>query len=123
MYSLEFGESEGTLIKRAREMNGPLPDRILNAPELQLGLDLYYAAFWTLCSERPVGMGPGAIPWFSMYRYADIHNLDEDTFEDLEYIIRKMDEAYLAYMQKQSESKRESDKAMAERRPIKNRRV
>lgn len=103
-------------------MNGPIPDHILNAPDLQLGLDFYYSAFWTLCSERSVGMGAGSIPWYSIYRYAEINRLDEDDFSDFEYLIRKMDEAYLGHMQKESKSKLEADKAIAERKPIKGKR-
>lgn len=114
-----MGESEGTLIKRSREMGGPLPDRIANAPELWLGLDFFYNAFWSLCSERSSGMGAGPIPWHAMMQYADRHKLDEDMTEDLEFLIGKMDCTYLKHMEKKSEAKKEFDRSVAERKPLK----
>lgn len=114
-----MGESEGVILKRAREQNGPIPESIQNAPELHLGLDFTYSAFWRLCSERPVGMGPGPIPWHAVQNYAIRYGLDDDDSSDLEFLVGKMDEAYLKHMNKKSEARREFDRSLSERKPFK----
>ncbi len=70
-----------------------------------------------LTGDRSLGMGPGPIPWVAITAYSDYHELDQEESEDLLYYIRKMDEAYLTYHQKEMESKSGSKKA-----PISNRR-
>ncbi len=75
----------------------PLPDRIQNAPELELGLELYYGAFWDLDSCRPLGMGEGPIPWIAIEQYAQLNDIVGDQREMLHFHIRQLDNAYLQH--------------------------
>lgn len=79
----------------------PLPERIQNAPELEMGLELFYNAFMDLTSCRGAGYGTeGPIPWTVVRQWADVHGLSEEQTEDLEYHIPRMDEAYLTHKAK-----------------------
>jgi hypothetical protein len=76
----------------------PLPKRIAEAPELCLGLELYYTAFWALSTCRALTMsGPGYIPWQSMMDYARSLGLDEEQTDDLFHHVRSMDVAWVRW--------------------------
>jgi hypothetical protein len=75
----------------------PFPERIANAPRLQIGLELYYEAFWELGSCRAFGMSLGPIPWTAIQDYARAFDLDEKQREDLVYYVRVMDLEYLKF--------------------------
>lgn len=80
----------------------PFPDKIQNAPELGLGLELYYGAFLDLNSCRPMGMGGVyPIPWTSIKEYATVYEFDEDQTEALFFLIRHMDKAFIEHSDKQ----------------------
>lgn len=81
----------------------PLPDVIKNAPDLLIGLELYFEAFIELNTTRQTGWGAGPIPTSAIYEYAYCLGLDEEETEDLLYLIRKMDEAFLQYMKRKSQ--------------------
>ncbi len=74
-----------------------LPPKIRDAPELQLGLELYYGAFMDLSSCRHMGMDEGPIPWIAIHTYCENYELDEDQRESMFYHIRSMDNAYLQF--------------------------
>jgi hypothetical protein len=50
-----------------------------------------------LSSDRSIGMGPSAIPWSSIERYATRYGLPNDEFERLARLIRSMDAAFLGH--------------------------
>lgn len=75
----------------------PLPQKIQNAPQLILGLELYYSAFIDLNSTRSLGMVPGPIPWPVIKGYAETYEFSEEQTEDLFYFVRSMDKAYLEF--------------------------
>ena len=89
----------------AYRLGQPLPERIANAPELHLGLELYLQAYFDLDSERSNGMGVGRIFWTSIADYAKAFDLDEDQTDDLFYFIRAMDNANLKRIAEQLEKK------------------
>lgn len=78
----------------------PPPPKIANAPELQLGLDLYYMAFWELTTCRQLGMGLGPIDWLSTQHYGISMGLDEDQMEELHYYVSAMDDFYMKHNSK-----------------------
>ncbi len=92
---LDLGPSEQSIAKQAVRMNQPLPDRIANAPELEIGLGLYLQGFFDLDSERNHSMGVMAIPWTSINEYARAFEFDEEQTEDLFYFIKRMDSEHL----------------------------
>ena len=94
-----------------------LPKRIANAPTLHLGLELYYNAFWELSTCRSTGWGLGPIPWLAMREYALVYELTEDQEEDLYYFIREMDNAYVAYHNKDKPGKGKKPSRSVKRSP------
>ena len=74
-----------------------LPERIANAPDLHLGMDLYFTAFIELSSCRPVGMGMGSIPWTSIADYGEAYGFDGEQRDDLFFFVRALDKAFLDY--------------------------
>lgn len=78
---------------------GQLPGAIQNAPQLEVGLELYFEAFWDLGTHRS-GMGDGPIMWLAIEQYADRLELDEVQRSDLHYYIQAMDEAFHQHREK-----------------------
>jgi hypothetical protein len=88
-----MGNIEQNLVKQAIRMGQPIPDRIKDAPDVNLGLNLYLTAFFDLDAERSHGFGYSRIPWTRMREYAEYNEFDEEQFEDLVFFIRKLDSA------------------------------
>lgn len=95
MHTLDLGAVEQNIARQALQAGAPLPDRIKNAPELKLGLELYLNAFFDLDAERPSSFDIGSIPWSKMKDYACFYDFDEDQTEDLIFFIKRMDAAYI----------------------------
>jgi hypothetical protein len=81
-----------------------LPRRIRDAPQLDIGLELYYQAFWDLTTCRPSGYSVGPIPWSSIKEYSELCELDPEQVEDLFVFIRIMDNAYLDWVERKAKS-------------------
>ncbi len=84
----------------------PLPERIANAPELYLGLELYYMAFMDLTTCRGQGYGTeGPIGWLAIRDYAVAQEIQGEQLEDLFYHIQHLDAAYLDHKAKKLKDK------------------
>ncbi len=83
------------IARQARQAKRPLPDKIANAPELKMGLEIYLNAFFELDTERTHIFSFTPIPWSSMKNYAEFNGFDTEQTEDLIFYIRKMDEQHL----------------------------
>jgi hypothetical protein len=93
----ELDVHEQSVARQAMRSGMPVPERILNAPELQAGLQLFLQAFLDLDGER---MQPlSLIPWLSMKQYAQAYDLDEGQTEDLFYFVKKLDVAHIKRIQ------------------------
>lgn len=80
-----------------------LPGKILDAPSLLPGLDIFFEAFLDLTSSRMQGVnGPGPIPFSEIDAWARRYEIDEDTFERLQLFIRRMDKVYIEHVVKKS---------------------
>lgn len=97
LYTLEQGSVEQNIIQQCMRERLPLPERIQNAAQIELGLELYYGAFFDLHTCRPLGMAEGAIRWMDIHDYCDRLGVSEDQREDMHYHIRVMDNAYLEW--------------------------
>ena len=75
----------------------PIPERIKNAPELRLGLQLFMSAFLELSSSRATGFGLGPIPWDVVYTYCVRTEMDEEQTEDTLYHVQALDSVYLEW--------------------------
>lgn len=105
MYLLDLGPHEQAIAKQAMRAGQPIPDRIANAPELELGLQLYLQAFFDLDSERSHAMGITAIPWTRMKDYADAYEFDEEQREDMFFFVRKLDSEHMKRLAKKQANK------------------
>lgn len=98
------GTTEERLLRQAYARGGKLPRALAEAPELRLGLELYYLAYNELHSCRSWSFGAGPIPWSATKDYAVANRLDEEQTEDLLYYVSKMDQAYIEYASEKSKS-------------------
>ena len=83
----------------------PVPDKIKNAPLLNIGLLFYWKAFQDLSSDRDVGMGIGPLPWSAMHSWATRNCVSGDDFERFVMILRGMDTVFVEHMGKKSKKK------------------
>lgn len=81
------------------------PKWVHDAPDIPLGSEWVYGAFWDLHTCRSSGFGAGQIPWSAIRDYANCFGLDDDAFEDLAALIRAMDNEYLEYNREQAKKK------------------
>lgn len=103
-YELRHHEHEKTIIRAALATGRPIPKKIAEAPDLDLGLELYYSAFFELMTQR-TGMGDGPISWLAVSEYATVHEFDSEQREALHYYITRMDDAYLAWAREHAKTK------------------
>lgn len=105
MWDLKHDRQAVLSISRQCQREGKnLPKFILESPELTLGLDLYYDAYWELDGDRAVGMSVGRIPWTATADYAIAHEFSEDQRSALFHFVRVLDSAYLKYHSEKSKS-------------------
>ncbi|QBZ71727.1 hypothetical protein [Pseudomonas phage KP1] len=110
LYLFELGPHEQTIAKQAMRAGQPLPDRIANAPELELGLHLYLQAFFDLDSERTHAVGLTPIPWTSISEYARVFEFDEEQTEDLFFFVRKLDSEHMKKLEAKEKAKSNNGK-------------
>lgn len=80
-------------------MNKPYPKVIADAPELLVGLELFYEAFYDLTSCRG-GMGDGPIPWTAIEEYCNQTGIYDEQRERMHEYMRGMDNAFLEHHRK-----------------------
>ncbi len=80
----------------------PIPEPLDSMPELEPGLVFYWYAFWELSTDRQIGMSEGPIPWSSMHRWCQYHEILGDEFDRFVIMIKHMDAAYLKHRSKAS---------------------
>jgi hypothetical protein len=102
LYLLDMGPIERNIAQQAMRAGEGMPDRIANAPDLEAGLDLFIQAFFDLDTERSHGFALTAIPYTSILNYARLHELDDETTQDMLFLIRRMDNAHLARLEKKT---------------------
>ncbi len=79
---------------------------LVQKPELFEFLQPYWDAFWALDSERQVTMGGATrIPWRAIDAYARRYGFEGNGFLRLEYLLRRMDTAYLKRLKGKRPSK------------------
>lgn len=88
-----MGPHEQNLSKQAIRAGQPIPARILNAPQLNVGLELFLNAYFDLDTERQTGFSVGPIPWSKIREYANAYDFDTDLTDDLFYFIKQLDAA------------------------------
>lgn len=102
---MEQGATEQAILRQCAQLKLPIPDAIANAPILTEGLELYFMAFLDLTTCRSYGMSEGPIPWTAIRDWAAYNKLSTYQTDDLFYMVREMDNAYLDYRAKQQKKK------------------
>lgn len=98
-------EQERKILEDCYRSKLPLPKKILEAPELRMGLELFMDAFFELNTCRQVGLGMAPIPWTSIKDYAEAYEFDADQTEDLFHHVRLMDHEFIRHHNKESAPK------------------
>lgn len=101
-YSLDQGPGEAKIIQECLKFNLPLPAPIRDAPELNLGLELYFTGFLDLSSERQTGMGLCSIPLMRIYEYCLVNGIDGDQRQDFIWFIQRIDAKYIERAQRRA---------------------
>jgi len=96
---------EQLIIKQCLKDNRAFPEKIQNAPDILLGLNLFYSAFIDLDSCRHSGYEDGPIPWTAIADYCAHKGITGETADDMFFHVRSLDKAFL---------KHRSDKAKKE---------
>ena len=88
---------EKSLIRQAKNMRMPIPDRIKNKPILKSDLIIYFNAFFDLVSDRREN---GFIPWSSVIQYSIYYEFDSIQTEKLLFFIRALDAEHKKWIDK-----------------------
>jgi len=83
----------------------PLPDRIKAAPELWMGLELFYGGFLDLTSTRQMGMGLGPISLMTILEYCLYKGIDGEQQEDFVFLVQHLDHKYLEWSRSRTSGK------------------
>ena len=81
-----------------------LPKRVEEAPDVDVGLYLYWQAYSELTTCRPPATlgGCNSIPWTACAEYARFHSFDYDQFSDLVYFVRELDTEFAKWYDRQT---------------------
>lgn len=90
-----MGDVEKRIAQECYRSGEPLPDRIKNAPDLICGLELFFAAYQELETERQIGFGLGPIPFTAILKYVEFYQLEKEQADDLIYFVRKLDTHFM----------------------------
>jgi hypothetical protein len=85
------------IVRSGRE----IPPELQGAPDLPIGLHLYWGAFWDLASCRL--FDGGMIPWTAVQLWADTYELEHDAAETLHYHIRRLDDVFVKHYRKKAD--------------------
>jgi hypothetical protein len=86
-----------------------LPNKILNAPELLLGLEIYWEAYAELTTCRPMSFGgPLPIPWTAIISYAHECRFDASQTDNLIFFVKHMDKTFLTWCEKRDGNNKKS---------------
>lgn len=91
----ELGQMEQNIVKQAIRCNQPIPERILNAPQLDNNLVFYFDAWFDLNTERPSGWSIQRIPWSAIVEYARFYDCTQQEMDKLLYLIKEIDVAHI----------------------------
>lgn len=95
---MEQGKTAKSIIDQADRTGMELPEKLQNAPEVELGLGIFYDAFWDLDTCR-FELGP--IPWTAIFTYCEQYEIYGEQREDMFFYVMEMDKAYLDFKSKQ----------------------
>ncbi len=102
---------EQTIIQQAILNRDPIPDRILNAPQLLPGLEFELGAFLELDTERSHIFGLTQLPVSVIRNYGLNSGLDGEELEEFISLIHGLDNAHLAKLEQKKPKPNGKDKS------------
>ena len=94
-------ETERHIVANCRRAKIPIPDKIRDKPTLNIGLELYFEAFYALCSTKQLGFGTlGPISWLAVQKYIEVCRFDEYQARVLHLAVPLMDAVQTEYASK-----------------------
>ena len=99
MHGLQQEPMSDLIVKQSERYGMPLPQKIVDAPELSLGLDFFYTSFVHLLTCRNMS---GIIPFTDIESYAVANQITGDQKDLLHFHVRKLDNAYSDYQNKKN---------------------
>ena len=94
---------EDFVIQQMKRKGMAIPEILTEEPELWPGLELYLTGFLDISYDRPMGMGFGPISWFTVEKYADIQEWDDEQKEAFHYHVRGLDQIWLEHHNKKED--------------------
>lgn len=86
-----------------------LPAEIEKEPEISVEEWWWFDCYEQLHFDRTIGMTPGPIPSWAIRRLAADERLTRNEAEDMEFIVRRLDEAYLDHCEKKMKSQQQQN--------------
>lgn len=102
---MQMGAVQGKLIEEMERDGIDLPDHIKNAPDLLVGLELFYNGFQELTTCRQLGMSLGPIPWTAIDQYCVRYDIDGMQREDMFFHVEALDDTYRNEVEKKASKK------------------
>lgn len=87
---MEQGPVEENILEQCLRYDRPYPDPIANAPELAMGLEMFFVGYQDLTTCRDFN---GNIPWMSIETYGEKKGWDVDQIEMLHFFVRHLNKA------------------------------
>ena len=112
---LEQEPIEKKIIEQCLRQNTDFPDKIKNAPSLFMGLELFFKAWMELSTCRINSLEEGPIPWESIRNYCLEYGIVGELKEDMFYLIRSLDNAYLSYRRDKAKKQQLSSERKAKK--------
>lgn len=105
VHGLTLAPIQRDVMEQCIRRGEPPPDSIQNAPELHIGLNLFYAAFMDLHGCRQLSEILGPIDWLTIDRYCERNGITGEQYEDMHYYVSRMDAAFLTHSRASSAAK------------------
>lgn len=102
---------EQNIIRQALSAREPIPERIINAPQLLDGLQFELEAFFELDNERTHTFGLTQIPMSVIRNYAERRGLFNEECEEFIETIHRLDIAHLSRLETKRQKPDGSDKS------------
>lgn len=116
IYALDKAPWQRKVLNDAIRQNSPIPDSIKDAPELMMGLALFYNSFFDLHGCRQLGDTLGPIDWIMIDRYCNRYDITGEQYDDMHFFISRMDFAYLERERAKTKQRLDQARREAERK-------
>lgn len=117
LFQLEQGQTAEQIILECENRGIELPQKLQNAPELWLGLGIYWEAFLRLSSGRQAsGFGVGPISWIQIEEYCDRQRVSNDQRLIFHHHISCLDRAYLDFKAREAKAKAKANQSSHRRK-------